>query len=161
MNPFPPLLSDVPLLNPSRISYGEVRAEDFEELLELRTAATKECLKRAGRYDPQRLRERLAGSFHPLHSQFILLDAGRVGFYTFRPMEDGFQMDHLYLLPLCQGLGIGSHVISGLIQHAMAHRQPIRLRAPRTNQVKAFYERHGFEVTAEEEQSIHYVRAAG
>jgi len=146
-------------LNPSRISFGEVSAGDFDEVLELRIAAMKESLQRVGRFDPERSRERLTNSFHPQFSSFILLDAGRVGFHTFRPGDEGFHLDHLYIHPLCQGLGIGSYVMSVLISHAREKRKPIRLGALRDSGANAFYERHGFKKISEEEWDIHYVRA--
>lgn len=147
-------------LNPSRISFGEVSAGDFDEVLELRIAAMKESLQRVGRFDPERARERLRQSFHPQFSSFIQLDAGRVGFHTFRPADEGFHLDHLYIHPLCQGLGIGSYVLGVLISHAKEKRKPIRVGALRDSEANAFYQRHGFVKHSEEEWDIHYVRTA-
>jgi len=160
MNPFSSPMPELSL-NPSRISFGEVSAGDFDEVLELRIAAMKESLERIGRFDPQRARERLKDSFHPQHSSFILLDSGRIGFHTFRPTDEGFHLDHLYIHPLCQGLGIGSHVMGVLIRHAKEKRKAIRVGALRDSGSNAFYERHGFVKLSEEEWDIHYVRAAG
>jgi GNAT superfamily N-acetyltransferase len=157
MNPFPSIVPDLSL-NPSRIGFGEVSAGDFDEVLELRISAMKESLDRVGRFDPQRARERLKDSFYPQHSSFILLDSGRIGFHTFRPTDEGFHLDHLYIHPLCQGLGIGSYVMSVLISHAKEKRKPIRLGALRDSGSNAFYERHGFVKISEEEWDIHYVR---
>lgn len=148
-------------LNPSRISFGEVSAGDFDEVLDLRIAAMKESLQRVGRFDPERASERLKNSFHPQYSSFIMLDAGRVGFHTFRPADEAFHLDHLYIHPLCQGLGIGSYVMSVLISHAKEKRKPIQLGALRDSEANAFYERHGFKKISEEEWDIHYVRPVG
>ena len=153
-------MSSESLLSPSRIGFGEVSAGDFDEVLELRLAAMKESLERAGRYDPQRARERLKDSFHPQHSRFILLDSGRIGFQSFRPTDEGFHLDHFYIHPLCQGLGIGSHVMGLLISHAKEKRRPIRVAALRGSGANEFYLRHGFVKLSEEEWDIHYVRGA-
>ena len=160
MIPFPSMMSPEPSLSTSRISFGEVSAGDFDEVLELRIAAMKESLERVGRFDPQRARERLKDSFHPQHSRFILLDSGRIGFQTLRPTDEGFHLDHLYVHPLCQGLGIGSHVMCLLIRHANERRKPIRVGALRDSGANAFYQRHGFVKHSEEEWDIHYIRTA-
>lgn len=154
--PSPPSMPDLSL-NTNRISFGEVSAGDFDEVLELRIAAMKESLERAGRYDPQRERARLKDSFQPQHSRFIQLDSGRIGFQTFRPADDALHLDHLYLHPLCQGLGIGSHVLGVLIGLAKEKRKPIRVSALRDSGANAFYERHGFVKISEEEWDIHYI----
>ena len=124
----------------------------------LRIAAMLESLERVGRFDPERARERLRLSFHPEHTQFVILDGQRIGFYTFRPADDGFHLDHLYVHPSCQSRGIGSHVIRRLLCQSGAHRMPVHLGALRESASNRFYQRHGFVQIREDEWDIYYVR---
>lgn len=93
---------------PARVTFFPAKREDFEELTSLRIAAMRESLERVGRFDPVRARERLLKSFYPEETDFIRLDGENIGFYTFRRIEDGFSLDHLYVLPGYQSRGIGS-----------------------------------------------------
>jgi len=145
-----------PLSN--RVAYRGVTAADFEELVALRIVAMRESLERVGRFDPERARERLRKSFHPEHTQFILLDGECIGFYTFRPDTEGFSLDHLYVHPTCQSQGIGSCVLYGLLAQADTAGRPVYLGALRDSASNRFYQRHGFVKTSEDEWDIYYIR---
>lgn len=141
-----------------RVTYSAVTAADFEELAELRIAAMRDSLERVGRFDPERARERLRKSFHPEHTEFVVIDGQHIGFYTFRPAADGFHLDHLYIRPDRQSGGVGSHVIRRLLSRSDACGMPVHLGALRDSPSNRFYLRHGFVQTAEDEWDIYYVR---
>ena len=140
------------------ITFSDVTASDFEELVALRIAAMRASLERVGRFDPARARERLRRSFHPEQTKFIVWGGRRVGFHTFREADDGFHLDHFYIHPDCQSLGIGSSVMRGLLAQSDARQMPVRLGALRESAANRFYQRHGFTKTAEDEWDIHYIR---
>ena len=94
----------------------------------------------------------------PEHTEFVILDGQRIGFYTFRPTDDGFHLDHLYVHPRCQSRGVGSHVIRHLLFQSDARQMPVRLGALRDSPSNRFYQRHGFVKTAEDEWDIYYMR---
>ena len=142
------------------VTFTPVTAADFDELVDLRIAAMRESLERVGRFDPVRARERLRASFYPEHTQFIVLDSDHVGFCTFRPQPDHFRLDHLYVHPRCQSLGIGSHVLCHLLAQSDARGLPVQLGALRDSASNRFYQRHGFVPTSEDAWDIYYVRAA-
>ncbi len=142
----------------SSVTFAAVTADDFEELLALRIAAMRESLEKVGRFDPERARERLRGSFYPEYTKFILVGGERVGFYTFRPAEDDFHLDHLYVHPCCQSRGVGSEVLHRLVLEADEREMSVHLGALRGSASNRFYQRHGFEQTAEDEWDIYYVR---
>lgn len=142
------------------ITFGRVTAADFDELASLRIAAMRKSLERVGRFDPERARERLRKSFYPEHTHVIVCEGQRVGFYTFRPTDEGFHLDHLYIHPDWQSRGIGSRVMRRLLAEADARLVPIRLGALRGSESNAFYQRHGFMPTGEDEWDIYYTRAA-
>lgn len=118
----------------------------------------RESLERVGRFDPERARERLRNSFHPEHTQFILFEGQRVGFYTFRPAAECFHLDHLYVHPACQSRGVGAFVLRRLLAEGDARKLPVRLGALRDSPSNRFYQRHGFVQTAEDAWDIYYVR---
>ena len=142
----------------SIVNYAPVTAEDFDTLAELRILAMRESLERVGRFDPVRARERLRASFHPEHTAFIVHDGQQIGFYTFLPAADGFQLIHLYIHPNFQSQGVGSQVIRHLLAQADAQQLPVRLGALRDSASNRFYQRHGFVQTSEDEWDIYYVR---
>jgi transglutaminase-like putative cysteine protease len=119
----------------------------------------QDSLKRVGRFDPERARERLRKSFYPEYTKFVVLDAQRIGFYTFRPAADFFHLDHLYVHPSYQSRGIGSHVLRHLLSQSDARQTPVRLGALRDSPSNRFYQRHGFVQTTEDEWDIYYIRA--
>jgi len=140
------------------VTLSVVTVADFDKLVGLRIDAMRDSLERVGRFDPERARERLRKSFYPEHSEFIVLDGQRIGFYTFRPAADGFHLDHLYVHPSCQSCGVGSYVIHHLLSQSDACQMPVYLGALRDSPSNRFYQRHGFVKTTEDEFDIYYVR---
>jgi GNAT superfamily N-acetyltransferase len=143
---------------PQRVSFAAVTAGDFDELVMLRIAAMRESLERVGRFDPVRARERLKNSFYPEHTRFVLLDNQKVGFYTFRPLEESFQLEHLYVQPAQQSQGIGSYVLSVLFGQADEQKSSVKVGALKESASNQFYQRHGFVKQSEDTWDIYYVR---
>ncbi|EEF62532.1 GNAT family N-acetyltransferase [Pedosphaera parvula] len=144
--------------SPTDPQFSSVTPEDFDELADLRIVAMRESLERIGRFDPDRARQRLRNSFYPEHTRFILLNAQRIGFYTFRPAGDGFHLDHVYIHPHHQSRGIGSYVMHHVLSQSDALKLSVHLCALRDSPSNRFYQRHGFVKTSEDEWDIYYVR---
>ena len=136
---------------------------DFEALLALRIDAMRDSLERLGRFDPDRARERLRGTFRPECTWHIEADGDRIGFYCLRPDGEGLRLDHLYVHPCAQGRGVGGQVLRGILRDADRDRQAVTLSALRGSDSNRFYRRHGFVQTGEGEWDIEYLRppAAG
>jgi ribosomal protein S18 acetylase RimI-like enzyme len=111
---------------PPTVTFAPVSTNDFDELATLRIAAMRDSLEHLGRFNPERARERLRKSFHPEHTQFILLNSQRIGFYTFRSANDRFHLDHFYIHPDHQSRGIGSHVMHHLLSQSDALKLPVQ-----------------------------------
>lgn len=133
---------------------------DFEALLSLRMAAMRESLERVGRFDPQRARERLSRGFLPAYTRHILMDGELVGFVVVVPREKDFLLDHLYIHPSGQGLGIGSWVMDRVLKEADRHHKAVSVTALKHSAANRFYLRHGFVLQAEGEWDLYYVRPA-
>lgn len=136
---------------------------DFEALLALRIAAMRDSLERLGRFDPDRARDRLRGTFRPECTWHIEADGDRIGFYCLRPDGEGLRLDHLYVHPRAQGRGVGGQVLRRILRDADRRRVAVTLSALRGSDSNRFYRRHGFVQTGEGEWDIEYRRppAAG
>lgn len=126
-----------------------VSTGDFEELVAIRLATLSDT--------PERARERLLNSFDPEHSRFIVIDGKRAGFYTLRPAENGFHLEHFYILPPFQSRGVGSAVMRLLLEEAAGC--PVFAGVLKGSPAIRFYQRHGFVVAGESERAIYYVNA--
>lgn len=134
---------------------------DADVLVTIRIDAMRESLVRAGRFDPQRARDRFLSSFDPAFCRFIEADGVRVGFVAVRPGQDHWLLDHLYIVPEHQGKGIGAAVLRQIFADADTHRASIRVGALRGSASNRFYQRHGFRQTDEAEWDIYYLRPPG
>ncbi|MGE8666082.1 MAG: GNAT family N-acetyltransferase [Achromobacter mucicolens] len=145
------------------LRFTRVTQADFEALLALRIDAMRDSLERLGRFDPERARERLRGTFRPECTWHIEADGDRIGFYCLRPDGEGLRLDHLYVHPCAQGRGVGGQVLRRILRDADRDRQAVTLSALRGSDSNRFYRRHGFVQTGEGEWDIEYLRppAAG
>ncbi|MFY2947530.1 GNAT family N-acetyltransferase [Achromobacter ruhlandii] len=137
-----------------------VTEADFDTLLAIRIDAMRDSLERLGRFDPERARARLRATFRPDHTWFIERDGARIGFYAVRPDGDGLRLDHLYVVPAAQGLGVGGQVLGRLLQDADRRGLPVSVGALRGSDSNRFYRRHGFAQVSESEWDIEYLRLA-
>ena len=147
----------------SRLSLQPVLAGDFEDMLALRIEAMRPSLKRVGRFDLARSRERLSAGFFPQYMQHILLYGERVGFFTLKPEgaegaegEMALRLDHLYLRSKASGQGIGAWVLSQVLAQARERGLAVRLTALKESDANRFYLRHGFVLQGEEGVDLHY-----
>jgi GNAT superfamily N-acetyltransferase len=140
-----------------------VAEEDFESMLELRTAAMRESLERVGRYTPERSRERLRAAFAPRYMQHLVSpDGRRMGFVTVQPEGAGvLRLQHLYLHPDWQGSGIGAAVLADVQERVRREGAVLRLTALQQSDANRFYQRHGFVQTGAEDVDVHYEWRAG
>ena len=145
---------------PTGLSLRPADDGDFEALLSLRMAAMRESLERVGRFDPQRARERLSRGFLPAYTRHILMDGELVGFVVVVPREKDVLLDHLYIHPSGQGLGIGSWVMGQVLKEADRQHKAVSVTALKHSAANRFYLRHGFVLQAEGEWDLYYVRPA-
>lgn len=141
------------------LSLQPVHEADFAAMAELRIAAMRDSLERLGRFDPQRARDRLRAGFAPAYMHHIVRDGQqRIGFVTLKPEpgENALRLDHLYLLPAHQGRGIGAWVLHWAMAQAYTRQCPLKLTALQRSDANRFYQRHGFELQAQDDLDVHY-----
>lgn len=135
-----------------------VSPADLDALVALRIEAMRESLERIGRFDPVRARERFVSGFSAQHTRHILSGGGRVGFVVIKPQAGELLLDHLYVQPGSQGMGIGAAVLAQLFAEADAAVLPLRVGALRDSASNRFYLRHGFQLVDRGEFDNYYVR---
>ena len=145
-------------LAPASLRFTPAAEADFEALLALRIEAMRDSLERLGRFDPDRARARLRGTFRPECTWHIEEDGKRIGFYCLRPEGEGLRLDHLYVHPSAQGRGVGGQVLRRILQDADRRGVGVTLSALRGSDSNRFYLRHGFVQTGEGEWDIDYLR---
>ncbi|WP_238150699.1 GNAT family N-acetyltransferase [Kribbella sindirgiensis] len=131
---------------------------DLEQLAELRAVVMRPDLERLGRYDAQRVRQRLRDSFAPEHTQIIEVGGELSGSVSMRPAEDGRWLEHFYLDPRHQGRGLGTAVLRSVLGRADGDGVTVRLNVLQGSPARKLYERHGFVVDDEDPVDVFMVR---
>ncbi|MET8857742.1 GNAT family N-acetyltransferase [Streptomyces sp. NPDC004579] len=131
---------------------------DVEAVVELRAVVMRPDLERLGRYDPHRVRRRLRDVFDPAHTWVIEVGGAFAGSVALRPAEDARWFEHFYLAPHLQGRGIGSGVLSELLERCDRAGARVRLNVLRGSPARRLYERYRFTVEAEDPVDVFMVR---
>lgn len=121
---------------------------DIEWLVELRAVVLRADLERLGRYDDVEVRERMRRAFRPELTRIIMVNDEPVGSITARPEGDVRWLEHFYLEPRLQGSGIGTGVLSTVLdeQHAGETHLVVLQGSP----ARRLYDRLGFLPYAED-----------
>jgi GNAT superfamily N-acetyltransferase len=131
---------------------------DVEAVAELRAVVLRADLERLGRYDEQRVRQRLRDGFAPSHTWIIEVSGELVGCVSLRPAEDAHWLEHFYLAPRAQRSGIGTDVLRRLLERCDRDGIRVRLNVLQGSRARQLYERHGFLLEAEDPVDVFMVR---
>ncbi|MEV7402254.1 GNAT family N-acetyltransferase [Streptomyces sp. NPDC091267] len=131
---------------------------DLEATAELRAVVMRPDLVRLGRYDEQRVRQRLRDSYLPEHTSVIVVDGRFGGSVTLRPFEDGWCLESFFVDEGLQGRGIGSAVLGALLARTDGEGVPVRLNVLQGSSARRLYERHGFILEREDAVDVFMVR---
>lgn len=127
-------------------------------MAELRAEVMRADLERLGRYDAVRVRQRFLDAFIPEHTRVIVADGQDVGLVAVRPEPDAVWLEHFYIAPAYQGLGVGREVLTRII--AEDHRtKTLRLNVLQGSPARRLYERHGFTLDHEDSVDVYLVTA--
>ncbi len=108
-----------------------------------------------GEWDAARQVAFFEAKWDPAHYRVIEVEGQLAGIVATSPRDDERFVDEIQLLPAFQSQGIGSAVLRGILEDAMAACLPVRLRVLRLNRAKALYERLGF--TTYDETETHFL----
>jgi len=140
-------------------TFRSATEHDIEWLVELRAEVLRADLERLGRYDTQRVRQRMRDAYVPASTRVILEDGDEIGCVTVRIEDDARWLEHFYLVPRAHGRGIGSEVLREIL--AEDDPRPVRLDVLQGSAARRLYERHGFSVDSEDEVDVFMSRQAG
>jgi len=136
----------------------QASASDVDAVAELRAVVMRPDLERLGRYDAQRVRQRLRDRFDPAHTWVIEVSGAFAGCVALRPAKDAHWLEHFYLAPHLQGSGIGSGVLRELLERCDRSGVLVRLNVLQGSPARRLYERHGFTVETEDPVDVFMVR---
>ena len=142
----------------AHVQFQPVTAADGDALADLRVEAMRESLERAGRFDPVRARNRFLDSFAPEHTQAIVANGERAGFFVLKWRGASLWLDHLYLRAAWQNQGIGAQVLRHVCARADSLQVDLGVGALRGSPANRFYARHGFELVEQVDVDNYYVR---
>ncbi|WP_435250729.1 GNAT family N-acetyltransferase [Streptomyces cucumeris] len=131
---------------------------DVEAVAELRAVVLRSDLERLGRYEEQRVRQRLRNGFAPAHTWVIEVDSTFAGCVSLRPAEDAHWLEHFYLAPHLQGSGIGTAILRELLDQCDRDGTLVRLNVLQGSPARRLYERHGFTLETEDPVDVFMVR---
>ncbi|MEV2252951.1 GNAT family N-acetyltransferase [Streptomyces sp. NPDC050147] len=127
-------------------------------MAELRARVMRPDLERLGRFDEHRVRQRLRDAFSASYTSVIVAGGAFAGCVALRPAEDALWLEHFYLDPALQGMGLGSAVLRRLLARTDADGALVRLNVLRGSAARRLYERHGFSVEDEDPIDVFMVR---
>jgi len=134
-------------------------ASDADWMVDLRAIVMRPDLERVDRWDPNRVRERFLNAFDPAQTSVILIDGSPVGLIAVRKEADAVWIEHFYLDPNHQGLGIGGRVLAQVMASNQSHL-PFRLNVLLGSPARRLYERHGFRFESQDEIDVYLTTAA-
>ncbi|MDG4805574.1 GNAT family N-acetyltransferase [Micromonospora sp. WMMD1120] len=132
---------------------------DVAAVAELRAEVLRADLERLGRYDAQRVRQRLRDGFVPAYTWIVEVGGVFAGCVALRPAADAHWLEHFYLAPHLQGSGIGTAVLRKLLERCDSDGTLVRLNVLRGSPARRLYERHGFTLESEDPVDVFLVRA--
>ncbi|MFJ2605636.1 GNAT family N-acetyltransferase [Streptomyces sp. NPDC087425] len=136
-------------------------AADVEAVAEPRATVLRADLERLGRYDDQRVRQRLRDGFTPAHTSVVEAYGAFAGRVALRPAADGHWLEHFSLAPHLQGRGLGPAVPRTLLRGTDADGVPVRLNVLRGSAARRLCARHGSTVTSEDPVDVFMAREPG
>lgn len=142
---------------PVSFALRQALTSDIDWMAELRAEVMADDLRRLGRFDPVRVRERFRAGFDTAHTWVVLVDGTEVGLVAARPADDGTWIEHFYLASHVQGAGLGGAVLMEVLGRPDGPR-PFRLNVLQGSPARRLYERHGFVLDHEDSIDVFLVR---
>lgn len=99
--------------------------------------------------------ELFSQNFEPSLTQVIIVNGVEVGMVRVSQENNELYLGDIAILPAFQNQGIGTAIIQGILDDAMARNLSVRLRVLKQNPAKRLYKRLGFVTLAETE--THYI----
>ncbi|WP_210805287.1 GNAT family N-acetyltransferase [Ideonella paludis] len=138
---------------PAKASDGPLAYRIEEDAMRPYAEATWGCWLPAA--DP----DGFIAQFDPQHHFIVELNGAPIGVIAVKEQDDAVLLEKLYLGHEHRNVGVGAALLADVVATAQAIGKPVRLRALAVNvRAQAFYLRHGFEVTHQDAQRVHFVK---
>jgi ribosomal protein S18 acetylase RimI-like enzyme len=151
------------LLSKPEDAVGEVELRpatraDYDFLYDLLKATMREYVAQIWGWNEQWQQEYFRQNFDPDKDHVIVLDGRDVGVISTGRKDDEIFLSKIYIAPEYQGRGIGTQLITSILDEALDRRLPVTLQLLKINPAKRLYERLGFVEVGETE--THYLMKA-
>ncbi|AJY73990.1 GNAT family N-acetyltransferase [Paenibacillus beijingensis] len=133
-----------------QITLHQSQNSDVETIADLRAIVLRDDLTRLGRFNEVKVRQRFRDAFTPVHTWIIKADSSFIGCIAFKPILDGYLLEHFYIHPDYQGKGIGSQVLEYLLKQDYVIGKRVTLNVLQGSPAQRLYERFGFKVDSED-----------
>ncbi|MFF2479427.1 GNAT family N-acetyltransferase [Paenibacillus sp. NPDC058071] len=137
-----------------QITLHQSQNSDMETIANLRAIVLRDDLTRLGRFDEEKVRQRFRDAFDPVHT-WIIKDTSFIGCIAFKPILDGYLLEHFYIHPDYQGKGVGSQVLEYVFKQDDVVGKRVTLNVLQGSPAQRLYERYGFKVDREDPVDIY------
>ena len=144
-----------------QITLYQSQNSDVETIANLRAIVLRDDLTRLGRFNEEKVRQRFRDAFDPVHTWIIKAGSSFIGCVAFKPILDGYLVEHFYIHPNYQGKGIGSQVLDYLLKQDYVIGKRVTLNVLQGSSAQKLYERFGFTVDNEDFIDIYMSVVAG
>ena len=128
---------------------------DNEFAYQTKKASFREYLEKASGWNEEEQRQLHQRRFDAHDFRIIEVAGKDVGIMAMSHQSDCINLHQLFILPDCQGRGIGGACLKLIVKDADVLKLPIRLRVLKVNpRALAFYQRLGFKQTGESDDHI-------
>lgn len=135
-----------------------VTDDDADFLYRLNEAAMRVYAEQTfGQWDETVQRRIFAEGWSPATTRIVVVDGQDIGMLQVFRREAEVHLSNVRLLPAYQGKGVGTRLISDVLQDAHGRGQPVTLSVFKVNPARRLYERLGFVLVSEDEQRYHMV----
>jgi GNAT superfamily N-acetyltransferase len=127
------------------IALRPATAADYEFAFELAREVYHELVVRQfGAWDEARHRESFEQQWTKLQTSIMIQGQVRVGVLCVEDAPYDVVLHEVQVCPSCQGQGVGTEIVRGVMDHAERRGVPLRLRVFQMSRAVQFYTRLGF-----------------
>lgn len=138
----------------AEITLRAATQDDANFLWELHCAALKPHVSAVYGWDEAFQRRYFLENYSTLHNNVIQYQGVDAGVIAIEETKVGYILSSIELLPEYQGMGIGTELITDLLDRAAARGLPVSLRTLKNSPARPLYERLGFQIIGETE--VHF-----
>ncbi|MBD1567068.1 GNAT family N-acetyltransferase [Vibrio sp. S12_S33] len=126
------------------ITYRSATSEDYQFTFELKKVAEMDSITAVFGWDEELQQELHRQEWNSGLPTIICLDGKPIGTYLLESKHDTLFFSRFFILPVFQGMGIGSQILQTIIKVSQQTHSPCKLCYLQGNRVGKLYKRFGF-----------------